>query len=125
MMNVHPAIVSEIRLLFLSFLLGIILMVVYDLIRFTRVLIRHKAAIVFVEDIFFWVVASGAIFALLFLENGGRIRFYAMAAVGLGMLLWYVLVGRRFIRFLGGRIKRLKQCIKVRRKNIDKSEAKS
>lgn len=118
-------ITAQMRLLVLSFALGIALMLIYDVIRFFRIVVGHGFWLVFIEDIIFWVIASGAIFALLFLENGGRIRFYAMAAVSVGMLLWYLIVGKRWQRFLYPKITKLKQNLKNHLKNIDKSKEES
>ena len=93
---VDPSIVDELCLLAASLLLGIALMVLYDVIRLFRTLIRQGFWAVAVEDALFWVVSSIAIFILLFVFNEGRIRFYALLAVGLGMLSYYALIGKRW-----------------------------
>lgn len=103
---VAPSISDELWLLGASFLLGIALMIFYDVIRLFRALIPQGFWAVAVEDILFWTVSSVAIFILLFVFNEGRIRFYALLSVGLGMLLYYVLVGKRWPPFVRRKLKK-------------------
>lgn len=89
----------ELCLLGEAFLLGVLLMVVYDIIRFFRHLFHHPLAVVVIEDLLFWVVASLCIFYLLYLENSGRVRMYAIGGTAAGMLLYYVLWARRWMKW--------------------------
>lgn len=70
-------------------------MTVYNIFLILRVLIRHKKPIIVMEDTFFWILSSVAIFALLFLLNEGNVRFYALMSVALGMWFQYHLIGKR------------------------------
>lgn len=93
--QIQPSIWEELWLLCGSFLLGSILMTGYSLFLILRVWIPHKGGAVVLEDILFWTVAAGAIFALLFLLNEGALRFYALASTGAGMSLSYRFIGKK------------------------------
>lgn len=71
-----------------AFLLGVLMMIAYDVIRIFRRLIPHGTAAVAVEDILYWLICGVNIFCMLYLENSGAIRGFAIAAVVLGMLLY-------------------------------------
>ena len=64
------------------------MMISYDVIRIFRRLIPHGTAAVAVEDILYWLICGVSIFRMLYLENSGVIRVFAIAAVVLGMLLY-------------------------------------
>ena len=78
----------ELQLFFKAFLLGVLMMISYDVIRIFRRLIPHGTAAVAVEDILYWLICGVSIFRMLYLENSGAIRGFAIAAVVLGMLLY-------------------------------------
>lgn len=71
-----------------AFLLGAAMMTAYDVIRIFRRLIPHGTAAVAVEDILYWLFCGVNIFRMLYVENSGAIRGFAIAAVVLGMLLY-------------------------------------
>lgn len=98
--QISGEIVFEIRLLGEAFLLGVCLMVLYDGLRLLRVFMKHSSILVNVQDLLFWAVAALSICYLLFLENSGKVRFYAIAGTSLGMILYYSLWGRYWQRWL-------------------------
>ncbi|MGN0169399.1 MAG: spore cortex biosynthesis protein YabQ [Lachnospiraceae bacterium] len=114
---VNPSILDELWLLGSSFLLGIGLMVFYDGIRLFRALIPQGFWAVALEDLVFWAISSIAIFVLLFVFNEGRIRFYALLAVGLGMLLYYAVIGKRWPPYLRRMIQKHRNRGKAERKS--------
>lgn len=124
-MEIDPAIFDELRLLGSTFLLGVALMIFYDGIRLLRVLFSHGPIAIFLEDMFFWMVAAIATFVLLFLENCGRVRFYAMASEGLGMLLYYQIIGKRWPRLLRPKVKKCKESMKKALKQKESIEKNS
>ena len=93
-------IVLEVDLFFWSAVTGVCLMAAYDVIRAWRRLMIHKKAAVILEDVLFWTLAAVAVFLLLFFQNNGIIRWYAIAAVGIGMLVFEILLGQWFIKFI-------------------------
>ena len=70
-----------------SFLCGMFLALAYDLLRLLRRLIRHGSLALAVEDLLYWLACAVLVFRMLYEENSGAIRGFAIAAVILGMLL--------------------------------------
>lgn len=83
-----------------SFLLGIILMVSYDLLRLFRLLIPHHVLAVGAEDFLYWLYCAVLTFLLLFYANSGELRGYVIAGVFLGMILYDRLVSKNVFHFL-------------------------
>lgn len=55
----------EAWLLLLSLLVGCWLMLVYDLLRVLRLMIKHSSFVMGIEDFFYWIYAGTATFMLL------------------------------------------------------------
>ena len=83
------------------------MMILYDIIRLFRRLIPHNTAAVAVEDILYWLVCGFLIFRMLYVENSGAIRGFAIAAVVLGMLLYL-----QFAKLLNKLRKKLHSSVK-------------
>lgn len=108
---------------------GIVLMAVYDGLRIFRWLVRHGPVWTGLEDAVYWLCASFATFKLLFGQNDGVLRSYAVAGVLGGMML-YDRTGSRVLfavlKKCGGWItmkRRGRKCRKIGKKNV-KSERK-
>lgn len=67
---------------------GLFLALVYDGIRLFRRLIRHGKRTVAAEDLLYWLTCGILIFRMLYRENDGAVRGFAIAAVVLGMILY-------------------------------------
>lgn len=70
-----------------AFLWGIALRAAYDVLELLRRVLPHGKAAVTLEDILYWAGCAVLIFCMLYEENNGTIRGFALAAVILGMLL--------------------------------------
>lgn len=104
------AIMAELRLFGLSALTGIGLMAAYDCLRIFRLLIRHGTIWIGLEDIGYWAVCAGAVFYLLYRENDGQIRWYAVGCIFLTMLLY----NRWVSIFCLKRLKKALRCFKMK-----------
>ena len=76
-----------------ALLFGAVLGVFYDLFRISRIALRQNAVAIFIEDLFFWIVASVATFLFLLFENSGEVRVYLLLGVVLGAILYYFTLG--------------------------------
>lgn len=122
----------EVRLLVMSFLTGVGFLMVYDCLRVFRLLCPHNAVSIGIEDMLYWIYAAFMTFGLLYRENDGDIRAYAVAAAFVGMALYERLISRNFLKYLKkllkylrmkrGRHKADRQKKKERRKNRHKSQ---
>ncbi len=102
----------EVELAAHSFLLGIILMMSYDLLRLFRLLIPHHTIVTGIEDFLYWTYSALMTFRMLFYENSGVLRGYVIIAVFVGMILYDRIVSQTVF----GVLKKLKIwfTIKVR-----------
>ena len=91
---------SEAWLLMLSLATGGWLMLVYDTLRVFRLMIRHSAFAVGLEDFFYWIGAGVVTFNLLYQQNDGGLRAYVIGGVLGGMILYDRLISRIFFKGL-------------------------
>jgi len=102
----------EVQFFLTSVLYGIMLLVVYDSIRIIRRIVPHKAFFVAVEDILFWVVASIAIFIMIYERNNGTIRGFAILGMLLGMIIYNQLLSSFIVKGITFVIKQMLKGIK-------------
>lgn len=81
-------IVGELEFFARSFVWGIFITLVYDCLRLFRQAVHHGNVWVALEDLLYWVVYALLLFRMMYLENDGMIRGFALLAVLLGMLLY-------------------------------------
>ena len=90
-------IIGQLRYFGASFLLGFLLMFLYDFLEIFRCKVHHGRVWLFVEDWLFWLVAAVFVFQMIFALNHGIIRsFFILSFIG-GMSLYRGLVKKRFI----------------------------
>lgn len=109
---------QEAELALHSFLLGLIFMLSYDLLRLFRMLIPHGNFLIGLEDLLYWLSCAVMTFSLLFWENDGVLRGYVIACTFLAMYLYDRIVSRNLFRLL----KNMGKWIKIEGK--DKSSGK-
>ena len=90
-----------------SFLLGALITFFYDLFRILRRIIPHGIFWISLEDLIFWVMATGSIFYLLYYENNGMFRWIAVISAGAGMLLYKKTLSCAFVRLVSGAVNRV------------------
>lgn len=89
---VSESIAMEGGLLLLSFLFGLALMLLYDVFRILRHLKKHGTILLAMEDALYWFICAIGIFAMLYQENNGLLRWFVLGGVVAGMLLENVLI---------------------------------
>lgn len=77
-------------------------MVLYDVIRIIRRVMPHGILAVTLEDIAYWIATSLLVFQLLYRENDGAVRGYALLAVAVGMLLYHQTVSSWLVIHISG-----------------------
>ena len=102
----------EVRLVWMSFVLGCILMASYDLLIWFRFFVPHGLVWTGIEDFFYWICAAVMTFLLLFYENSGIVRAYVIACVFFGMIFYDKIISRNVFHLL----KKLKKWYKIKRK---------
>lgn len=82
----------QMQFFMISILWGAIILLAYDVLRILRRLIKHNNIILAIQDLIFWIVASVFIFAMIYKENDGIIRGFAVMGVTIGMVLYHFIV---------------------------------
>lgn len=67
---------------------GLFVGFVYDLFRISRKVIKTNNWVIYLEDIFFWLIVSMIIFMVLFMCNAGEIRGYAIIGIVMGTIIY-------------------------------------
>ncbi len=96
---VSGTIAREAGLLAVSFLFGIALMLLYDMVRIFRHMKKHGTVFMAAEDILYWLICAIGIFAMLYRENDGLLRWFVLGGVALGMLFENGVISPFVVRF--------------------------
>ena len=78
---------------------GVALIFGYDLLRIFRRGVPHGTVWIAVEDMFFWLISAFVLFQLMYEENDGKLRWFVIMGVLLGMILYNVSLSRFVVRF--------------------------
>lgn len=124
-MGVSNAVIHQSTLFIQSAVWGFCLAAAYDVLRILRRGIRHKKAAAAAEDILYWLVAAGVIYALLYQYDDGAIRSYTIFGMMGGMAIYSFAVSPWLVSVLGRGLKKivnsfnrlLKKCMKPFRMN--------
>ena len=100
-------IINEVVFLLHSFLLGIAITFVYDGFLILRRLVRHSLFLISVEDLIFWIACAIGVFYMLYEENNGILRWFAVFGATLGMLAYKKSISRPLVDFLSAMIARI------------------
>lgn len=68
---------------------GVMMGMLYDLIRIFRKIIRHPNWMVQIEDLVYWVTCGCFAFIMLYWENYGQIRVFIFAGILIGAVLYF------------------------------------
>ena len=82
----------------ISVLVGMGLFLLYDIFRIFRRIVPHGAIWIGVEDFCYWLLCTAAVFLMLYQENDGMIRGFAIGGVIFGMILYFFLLSRFVVK---------------------------
>ena len=68
---------------------GIIMGMLYDLIRILRKVIHHPNWLVQIEDLLYWITCGCFAFIMVYWENYGQIRVFVFIGILIGALLYF------------------------------------
>ena len=94
-------IISEVTFFLHSFLLGIVITMAYDGFLILRRLVNHNLLLISLEDMLFWIACAIGVFYMLYEENNGILRWFAVFAATLGMILYKKTVSAHIINING------------------------
>jgi len=84
----NEAIAIEMRFFAISILWGCLILVIYDLLRIFRNIIRHNKIAIGIEDILYWILCGVLIFKMMYKHYNGIIRAFSILGMFIGMLIY-------------------------------------
>ena len=93
-------IVQELTFFTHSVLMGLVITFVYDWIRVLRKLFRHGTALMSAEDLLFWLTCGIGVFYMLYRENDGTLRWFAVLGATVGMFFYKIIVRDAFVHVM-------------------------
>lgn len=93
-------IVFESMFLVHSILMGIIITSCYDILQIFRKVVKHSKVFISIEDFVFWIFCSIAVFLMLYKENNGTLRWFAIGGATLGMLVYKNTISPYIVLFM-------------------------
>ena len=82
-----------------SFLFGIWITFLYDILRILRRVFAHSTGMVSLEDLAFWIYCAGKVFLLMFHESNGNLRWFAVLGALSGMYLYHRTVSPLLVKY--------------------------
>ena len=93
-------IVQEVTFFLHSVLMGLIITFAYDWIRIFRRLFKHGRVLTSIEDLLYWFACGIGVFYMLYRENSGVLRWFAVMAAALGMFFYKTIIKNRFVNIM-------------------------
>lgn len=93
-------IVQELTFFTHSVLIGLVITFVYDWIRVLRRLFKHGTLLMSVEDLLFWLACGIGVFYMLYRENNGMLRWFAVLGAAVGMFFYKMIVRDIFVNVM-------------------------
>lgn len=90
----------EWELFLLSLKVGIQIAFIYEVILIFRKFVRHGRWTKMVEDLCYWIYATAILFKLQYNYSQGVLRGFSILGVFLGMMLYYIVVGKPINRLV-------------------------
>ena len=91
---------EELRLFWLSCILGAVIGAVYDVIRAFRLVLKHNGVLTAIEDTAFLILCGVGFVAFTEIFARSEMRFYFVIGSAIGFALYFVTVGSVIIRSL-------------------------
>ncbi|MCI8798888.1 MAG: hypothetical protein HFH88_03615 [Lachnospiraceae bacterium] len=101
---------NENQFLLHSFIMGVFITYVYDLLRIFRRVAPHGTFLISVEDLAFWIYSGTKVFLLMYYESDGTLRWFAVIGALTGMFLYRKLISPLFVKFVAALLNRLLEC---------------
>ena len=93
-------IVQEVTFFIHSILMGMIITFAYDWILIFRKLLKHGRILTSIEDLLYWFACGIGVFYMLYKENSGVLRWFAVMGAALGMLFYKAIIKNRFVNVM-------------------------
>lgn len=89
---------SELIYFLSSIVWGVIILILYDMIRVFRRIVRHNWLVSAIEDILYWILCAFLIFRMMYIRNNGTIRSFSILGMFLGMVVYNQSISPLFVK---------------------------
>lgn len=93
-------IVQEVTFFLHSIVMGLIITFAYDWILIFRRLVRHGRLLTSAEDLLYWFVCGIGVFYMLYKENSGVLRWFAVMGAALGIVFYKLAIKNRLVNIM-------------------------
>ncbi|MDE5717000.1 MAG: spore cortex biosynthesis protein YabQ [Lachnospiraceae bacterium] len=93
-------IVQELTFFTHSVILGLVITFIYDWVRVLRRLFKHGTVLMSAEDFLFWLACGIGVFYMLYRENDGTLRWFAVLGAAIGMFFYKLIVRDAFVNVM-------------------------
>ena len=100
-------IVQEVTFFLHSVLVGLVITFAYDWILICRRLLKHGRILMSVEDLIYWFVCGISVFYMLYRENSGVLRWFAVMGAALGMFFYKIIFKNHFVNIMSTYIRKI------------------
>jgi len=97
-------------------------MLIYDAVKLIRLVFQHPVWLTAAEDIVYWVMCAGFMFLLLYKEDAGSIRWFALGICIGGMLIYYLIISRNLIPLIEKALKRYSKKVQGLLQKLSKKD---
>lgn len=94
-------ITNQVYVFFWSIIIGAILTLIFDFFRLMRRNKETRDLIVYIQDIFFWIIVAIVIIISAFITNSGELRGYMFIGYALGAMFYLLLLSKLFLKVFG------------------------
>ncbi len=112
----------EAQLFFMSICTGVGLAMVYDCVRFFRIVCPHKMWVVGAEDLICGIYCAVMTFSLLYQQNDGNLRGFCIGGVILGMVVYEYAVSRKALKRLQKAVEWIKMKMRKRKSRLKREK---
>lgn len=95
---VYEEIVNQARLFVLALLTGAGLLLLYDILRIFRRVVKHRMPALAIEDMIFWLFCAFWLFGFMYRQNNGIIRGFLIFGAFCGMVLYSITLSRWIVK---------------------------
>lgn len=121
MIAVSEGIRDELVFLLISIALGEGLVILYDVLRIFRRVVRHGLVWISIEDVCYWIISSLLVFGMIFQTNDGLVRGFSIGGICLGMLFYNHFVSPFLVKYISAFFVKIFSILKRGLKKVRKA----
>ena len=94
----NALLLSQFNTVFIFFLTGICIGLLFDFFRIQRKVLKTCDFITYIQDILFWIVSGLIIIFVIMKYTKGEIRIYMVLGIILGILIYFLIISKYIMK---------------------------